>query len=152
MNRRSFNESLVSSLPLPAGEREALLALARAEGALFPKTLVSRGLLSADALRRAYESTLGISAFRREAAEERSVPQELLPLPFMRARMLIPVALENGTLVVAMADPLDADALEAVAKATGQRVVVLAGTEEEIREAIEKVYGEGSYSVERLVE
>jgi len=51
-----------------------------------------------------------------------------------------------------MADPLDADAREAVAKATGRRVVVLAGTEEEVREAIEKMYGESGSSMERLVE
>jgi general secretion pathway protein E len=51
-----------------------------------------------------------------------------------------------------MADPLDVDAREAVAKATGRRVEVQAGTEEEIREAIEKACGEGSSSMERLVE
>ena len=44
-----------------------------------------------------------------------------------------------------MADPLDADAREAVARATGKRVEVLAGTEEEIREAIEKAYGEAVF-------
>ena len=36
MNRRVFNESLVGSLNLPAGEREAMLAMARTEGASFP--------------------------------------------------------------------------------------------------------------------
>jgi general secretion pathway protein E len=51
-----------------------------------------------------------------------------------------------------MADPLDADARDAVAKATGRRVVVLAGTEEEVRETIEKMYGESGSSMERLVE
>jgi general secretion pathway protein E len=152
MNRRTFNEFLVDSLNLPAGERDAMLAMARAEGASFPKSLVSRGLLSAEALRRAYESLCGIPPFRGEGSEVKPVPAETLPLSFLRARLLVPLSLDDGTLVVAMADPLDVDAREAVAKATGRRVVVLAGTEEDVRETIEKMYGESGSSMERLVE
>ena len=152
MNRRSFNEALLASLPIPESDQEALQALARSEGAAFPKGLVSKGLLAPEALRRAYETLCGIPAFRRETAEARQVSSETLPIPFLRARLIVPVSQEDGTLVVAMADPLDVDAREAVAKATGKRVEVQAGTEEEIREAIEKVYGEGSSSMERLVE
>jgi len=152
MNRRLFNESLLASLNLPAGEREELLARVHTEGAAFAKTLVSRGLLSPEALRRAYESLCGFSPFRGEGSEVRPVSAETLPLTFLRARLLVPVSLDDGTLVVAMADPLDAEAREAVAKATGRRVVVLAGTEEEVREAIEKMYGESGSSMERLVE
>ena len=82
----------------------------------------------------------------------RAVPPDILPLPFLRSRLIVPVTLTNGTLVVAMADPLDVDGREAVAKATGRRVEVQVGTEEEIREAIEKAYGEDASSMERLVE
>jgi general secretion pathway protein E len=152
MNRHSFNEALVSSLPVPPEERESLITLALTEGSAFPKGLVARGLLTPEALRRAYENLCGFPPFQREAAEARQVPPDILPLPFLRARMILPVSLEDGTLVVAMADPMDVDGREAIAKATGRRVVVQAGTEEEIREAIEKAYGEGSSSMERLVE
>jgi general secretion pathway protein E len=51
-----------------------------------------------------------------------------------------------------MADPLDADAREAVARATGRRVEVLAGTEEGVREAIEISFGDSSSSMDRIVE
>ncbi|TFG60044.1 MAG: type II secretion system protein GspE [Deltaproteobacteria bacterium] len=129
-----------------------MLARAHTEGAAFAKTLVSRGLLSPEALRRAYESLCGFSPFRGDGSEVRPVSVETLPLTFLRARLLVPVSLDDGTLVVAMADPLDADARDAVAKATGRRVVVLAGTEEEVRETIEKMYGESGSSMERLVE
>jgi general secretion pathway protein E len=152
MNRHSFHEGLVSSLPMPPEERETLLDLARREGPGFPKALVSRGILTPEALRRAYESFCGIPPFRREAGEARQIPTDLLPLPFLRARLIVPVSLADGTLIVAMADPLDVDGREAVAKATGRRIEVQAGTEEEVREAIEKAYGEGSSSMERLVE
>ncbi len=152
MNRRSFNEALVSTLSVPSDEREALLAMARSEGQAFPKGLVARGLMTPDALRRAYENLCGVPPFQREAAEVRQIPPDILPLPFLRARMIVPVSVSDGTLVIAMADPLDVDGREAIAKATGRRVSVQVGTEEEIREAIEKAYGEGASSMERLVE
>ena len=75
-------------------------------------------------------------------------PADSLPLSFLRAKLMIPVSAADGTLTVAMADPFDTDAREAVAKATGKRVEVMAGTEEEIREAIEKEYGESGSSME----
>jgi general secretion pathway protein E len=150
--RRAFNEALVGMLPVASSEREALLAAARSEGAAFPRNLVAKGLLTPEALLGAFETLCGVPPFRREAADVRPVPSEILPLAFLRARRLVPVTLEDGKLVVAMADPLDVEAREAVARATGRRVEVLAGTEEEIREAIEKMYGEGTSSMERLVE
>src|SRR3990172_4257821 len=107
MNRRVFNESLVASLNLPAGEREELLARARTEGAAFAKGLVSPGLLSPEAPPHAYEPLGGTPPFRGEAAEVRPVPAETLPLSFLRARLLVPVSLDDGTLVVPIAYPLD---------------------------------------------
>jgi general secretion pathway protein E len=152
MNRQAFHEALVSSLAIPEGERAELLARAHTEGPAFARMLVARGLLSAEALRRAYESICGIPPFRKGAPEDRPLPPEILPLSFLRARLLVPVSLDDGMLVVAMADPLDVEVRETVAKATGRQVKVLAGTEEEVREAIEKMYGEAGSSMERLVE
>src|SRR3972149_9286149 len=127
MNRRLFNGPRGASLNLPAGEREELLARARTEGAAFAKGLVSRGLLSPESLRHAYETLCGIPPFRGEAAEVRPIPAETLPLSFLRARLLVPVSLDDGTLVVALADPLDVDARAAAAPATGRRAGGLGG-------------------------
>jgi general secretion pathway protein E len=152
VNRRTFNEALVTSLAPAPGERDALLGRARTEGAAFPRGLVARGLLSSEALRQAYVSVCGLPPFQPDASEVRPVPPDILPLPFLRARLVVPVSVENGTLVLAMADPLDTEARDSVAKATGRTVAVQAGTEEEIREAIEKGYGESASSMERLIE
>ncbi len=152
MKHRFFNESLAQSLSVPDPERQDLLALARTEGGSFPKMLIARGHLSAEAVREAYRRLCGVPPFLNKAGEERPPIQEILTLPYMRARMLVPVSLENGVMSLAMADPLDVEARETVAKATGKRIEVLAGTEEDIRETIEKGYGEGASSMDRLVE
>jgi general secretion pathway protein E len=152
ISRRAFNERLLETLAVPQAEREMLLDQARKEGAAFGRGLVARGLLTAEGLRRAYEELCGFPAFRRDPETERPLPGVALPLSFLRARLLLPVAVSDGALTVAMADPLDADAREAVARATGKRVEAVAGTEEEIREAIEKAYGDSGASMERIVE
>jgi len=152
LSRRRFNEALLATVPVSPSEMDSLNVLAAEEGAGFPRLLVSRGLLTPEGLLRAYEALCGIPAFRREPDADTPVPADLLPLSFLRARLLVPVSAADGTLTVAMADPLDANAREAVAKATGKRVEVMAGTEEEIREAIEKEYGEAGSSMGSLVE
>jgi general secretion pathway protein E len=152
LSRRRFNEMLLATLPVPPSEMESLRGLAQTEGAGFPRILVSRGLLTQEGLLRAYQALCGITAFRRDPEAETTAPAESLPISFLRAKLLVPVSVNDGALTVAMADPLDANAREAVAKATGKRVEVVAGTEEEIREAIEKGYGEAGSSMERLVE
>ncbi len=151
-NRKRFNERLLDGISiLPTGQ-EPLRELSGTLGAAFGRLLVSRGLLTPESLRRAYEELCGIPPYRRDPDTPDPVPTELLPLPFLRARLILPVVVENGTITVAMADPLDMDAREAVARATGKRVEVLAGTEEEIQEAIEKAYGDSSASMDRIVE
>ena len=152
IGRALFNERLLGLLSVPATEQPDLSALARTEGAAFPRLLVARGLVTPERLRGAYRELCGIPAFRNDPGAERPATGDALSLSFLRARLLFPLSHDNGTLTVAMADPLDSDAREAVAKATGKRIEVVAGTEEEIREAIEKAYGEAGSSMERLVE
>lgn len=151
-NRKRFNEKLLAGISTPPSEEERLRELAGAPGPAFPRLLVSRGLLTPEALLRAYEELCGIPAFRGNPDKPESVHASSLPLPFMRARLLFPVSVTNGTITRAMADPLDADAREAVARATGRRVEVLAGTEEGVREAIEISFGDSSSSMDRIVE
>ncbi|MFZ2223305.1 MAG: type II secretion system ATPase GspE [Candidatus Deferrimicrobium sp.] len=150
--RHRFNERLLASLSLSPADLESLREVARAEGAAFGRTLVARRLLPQEALRKAYESECGIPPFRSPGKEEPPAHADILPLPFLRARLLFPVALSNGTLTVAMADPLDAEAREAVSKITGKRVEVQAATEEEIRGLIERMQSEASSAMDRLVE
>src|SRR4030042_6028748 len=152
ISRRSFNERLLGNLPLPQAEREPLLELARSEGSAFARGVVARGFITAEGVRLAYEELCGIPAFRRDPDAESPAPADPLPLSFLRSKLLVPVSVADGTLTVAMADPLDSDAREAVAKVTGRRIEGVAGTEEEIREAIEKGFGEAGSSMERLVE
>lgn len=131
--------------------------------------LQARGLLSADELDRALELQkergdklgrilvdLGFVAQRdvlNALAEQLQLPvaaiagpppvtpeTERLPARFLRQARAVPVRIEDSTLVLAMADPLDFETLRAAQTATGLKVRPELALESEIHDALEKHY------------
>jgi len=96
------------------------------------------------------------AAGRLTAADlERAIPPDpaagVSPRFLKRARLL-PVAMEpDGALLVAMANPRDAEAIEALEIATGHRVVAWAAAEADIAAALDRLYS-GKSALERIVE
>lgn len=66
-----------------------------------------------------------------------------LPYRFLKEHHLVPLFLEENTLVLAMVDPGDEFALQAMAMLCGRPVRAQAGVSSEIDAAIERLYGEG---------
>ncbi len=64
----------------------------------------------------------------------------LIPESFARENILIASAMENGTLLVAMADPDDIIAIDNLQKLTEQKVLPVLGTPTGISAAIDKLY------------
>jgi general secretion pathway protein E len=75
-----------------------------------------------------------------------------LPYRFLRAFHTIPVHLESQILSIVMADPLDAETQSAVRLRTGFELKVYLGSESEIIEQLEKLYGSEEGSTEKLIE
>src|SRR6202043_262746 len=61
---------------------------------------------------------------------------------FMRQAKVIPVALNDAVLTVAMADPLDLETLAAVRGYCGLKVIPALAGEQEILDALERYYGD----------
>ncbi len=80
------------------------------------------------------------------------VPLENLPVKFMKQSRFVPLAMDGGTLTIAMAPPEDSEALEALKFAYGLDVAVQNGRAEDIFDAIERLYGASSQSIETIIE
>jgi type II secretion system protein E len=65
---------------------------------------------------------------------------------------VIPYAVENGALMVATNDPLDASLVDALRLASNMRVKLALAMQNEIAAAIKKFYGVGADTVERLMQ
>jgi general secretion pathway protein E len=71
---------------------------------------------------------------------------------FLRRYRCLPLSAESGRLRVVMADPADAATLEAIRAWTGLAVDPAVGEEAEILEAIERLYGTGSTTVQKIID
>ncbi len=77
-------------------------------------------------------------------------PFEGLSIRFLKENRCLPLKREDGQILMAMADPDDQDAFQALEVALGARVAAVPAAEEEILEYIDTVYRPGS-AMSRLV-
>lgn len=77
---------------------------------------------------------------------------ENLSVKFMKQAGFVPLDFDGRNMKVAMADPEDADTLDALVFSYGCRIEALKGKKEDILEAIDRLYGAGSQSIERIIE
>src|SRR2546425_11134770 len=76
---------------------------------------------------------------------------QLLPEPFVRRLMALPIRQEGKDLVVAMADPSDILALDEITRATGLRVQPVFTTETDLEWALAQLFDDVSGKVNKAV-
>ncbi len=105
-------------------------------------------------LTRILSVQLGIPLF--DPARDKVSPEALAAVPADLARKynVLPVTVANGTIRVALSDPLNLDALDDLRVTTHRRVEALIGADSLVSEARERHYGrlEGSRDVQEAIE
>ena len=114
--------------------------------------LINAGLLTGEQFRSAAEEFFGVPFASQEDFPKESVLFDHLSIQFMKESKFIPSRLADNTLTVIMSNPLDFYTIDAIRLATNYEVHVLAGRENEISEAIERSYGAGATSMEKIIE
>ncbi|MCP4715228.1 MAG: type II secretion system ATPase GspE [Deltaproteobacteria bacterium] len=84
--------------------------------------------------------------------QEKNLFIEGLPEGFMREIKFVPLELKDNLLCLAIGNPFDVYALEAIRAATGYDLDVRLAKESEISDTLEKLFSTGSSSMERLIE
>jgi CheY-like chemotaxis protein len=139
--RKRFGEILVAAGLVPESSMAQALQEQKRSGQRLGRVLVEMGLVSeqavADVLARqfGFKTVRGISGY--------AFPESLLKLvPSEKALkdQIFPLKVENKTLFLAMADPLDMETLDNLTFQTGLRIVPCVATPSEIRAAIQKHY------------
>jgi cellulose synthase/poly-beta-1,6-N-acetylglucosamine synthase-like glycosyltransferase len=121
--------------------RDALVAQRRT-GDRLGHILVSRGLISEDRLASALARQLQVSYVHPDALRPTAAALAELPESLCRAHRLVPLQVADRTLVVAMADPLDGEAADAVRAASRLPVRVVVAGESAIVAALERVHAD----------
>lgn len=102
--------------------------------------LIQEQYCTLDQARRLGSSILGSGPLRVVESELDPELLRLIPAELAYRHCLLPVAIDGETLVVAMADPLDLDAIDDVRVVTGLSVEPLAAEPDELRRAVESYY------------
>lgn len=152
--RDYFGETLVSQDIISREELTAALKLQRQSPDKLGELLVDIGALSQLEMVRHLSTHLGVPWVSGDGFPQVPVVEDIFSPRFMKENRCLPIQVkEDGSLVVAMADPLDSSVLDAVRLFTDfQLVEVVVAAESELLDRIDKFYGNETTTLGRLVE
>ncbi len=137
VSHKLLGQMLVERGLLPEEDLQKALALQRERKGRLGKILLDLGYVSQQDLQSVLSEQLGIP--RVDPAELQEVPMEAATLPsgFLRQALLYPYRVDDGTVFIAMADPLDSDNIRAIEQLMGRKVEVRLASEAAILKALD---------------
>src|SRR5439155_11930116 len=106
------------------------------------KILVDLGFIALRDVLAALSDQLGVPLVTPDGPPPAAPEIDGLSARFLRQCRFYPIAMDDCTLTIAMADPLDFETISAVRGFCGLKVQTAMAAEQEILDAIEKHYGE----------
>lgn len=150
------DEELIERLVAAGRLREQDLGRARRlheeSGGSLVSLMVKLGLVSERDVAESLAELLDIPLFGVKDYPEVPATNGQLSLRFMKQHHIVPVAEDDDELVVAVADPQDEFAMDALRLAANKPVSIRVGVQSEIDDAIERLYGGGRSAMGQIVE
>jgi general secretion pathway protein E len=150
---RTLGEWLVAADLLSELDLKRTMKLAEQQHPRRPlaNLLVDAGLVSERDVARVIAACHGLPLLSQSDYPVQALCTDILSRRFLQDRRVIPVALGDHSVTLAMADPFDEFAARAVALATGKRVACHLGVPSEISAALEELYGEGRTAMGQIL-
>ncbi len=151
-SHKLLGEILIEQGKLSRDDLERVLLAQKETRMRIGRQLITMGFVSEEDVLRALSLQLGISFVSAKEYPAEPVIVEGITAKFMKQNKFAPVALQDGTLTIAMYDPLDVSTIEAITMATGLAVIVGIGKEDDILKIVEDLYGSGASSMDRIID
>ncbi len=148
----SLGDLLIERGRLERAGVERARRLAEGSGERLHVLLPKLGLVSERDLAEALSERLDLPLVGSADFPEVPLLEERLSPRFLRESHVLPIAEGPEGLVLAMADPLDSYAIDALRLISGADLVVCVAEPSELEAAIERLYGQGGGGLNRLVE
>jgi general secretion pathway protein E len=142
-----LGEMLVQRRLIGPEELERALDLQKERDEKLGKILIDLGFIAQRDVLACLAEQWDVELVTLDGPPPVSPETERIAVRFLRQARAIPVAIGEDTLKLAMADPLDVETMAVVRAATGLRVTPVLAAEQEIRDALEKYYGEEDRTV-----
>jgi general secretion pathway protein E len=137
-----LGEMLMARKLIEAEDLERALEIQRERGDKIGKIFVDLGFLAMKDMLSALADQLDLPLVTIEGTPPVSPELEGLAPRFLWQSKCLPYALQDSTLLLAMADPLDFETRATVASFTGLQVEPVLAVEQEILDGIDRYYGE----------
>jgi len=137
----SIGAVLFKSQLITEQELEAALEAQKVSGCRIGEALVRQGVVTQEDIDWALANQLNIPYVRlkKESIDDAAVAK--VPGELARRYQIFPLFLSGSELSVAMADPLNKEAIDALSRVTGCQVTISVGLVREIRELQDLAYG-----------
>jgi general secretion pathway protein E len=137
-----LGEILIAKQLITQEDLDRALEIQKERGEKLGKIFVDLGFVAARDVLQALSEQLDIPLVTIDGPPAVSPETEQLAPRFLRQFRCLPVSLQDHTVVLAMADPLDFETRTAVASCTGLKVVPVLAAEQEILDAVDRFYGQ----------
>ncbi len=137
-----LGEILIGRGQLTQDDLNRGLELQRERGDKLGRVLVDLGFVAQKDVTLALAEQLSLPVAKLEGPPLVSPETERLSARFLRQTRALPLRMDDGALVLAMADPLDFETLASVRSATGLRVKPEIAFESELADALDRYYVE----------
>ena len=142
--RKRLGEILMERKLISQEDLDRALELQRDRGDKLGKALVDLGFIAMRDVLAALSDQLGFPLVSIDGPPAVSPETESLSPRFLRQFRCLPIAFEDHTVTLAMADPLDFETIATVRNCTGLNVRPALANEQEIVDAIERYFGEAA--------
>jgi len=137
-----LGEMLIERRQIERDDLDRALEIQKERGDKLGKVLVDLGFIAARDVLAALAEQLGVPLAVLDGPPSASSEIQGLSPRFMRQCHFLPMAADDSTVTLAMADPLDFETVSAVRGFCGLKVRTALAAEQDILDAIDKYYGE----------
>jgi len=147
-----LGQTLLDEGKLTKGELDNALQLQQNSDEPLSRLLIKLGMVSEGDVAGALAKQLSLPLLKESELLSIVPFEENLSTVFLKEHNVLPLTMDEDAVVVAMADPLDRYAINAISLFFQKRVECRIGQSTDIQAAIERVYGTGKTQMARIVE
>ena len=152
LEEQNIGDLLVAEGKLQGADLERALIVNESDDKGLGPLLVRLGLVSDQDLLSTYAKAYKLDLLTEEELPDVPIEDAELSIKFLKENNVVPLSTTDDQMTVAIADPEDSYALQAIEMATSKSVVTRLATITQIERTLDQLYGEGKSSMEGIVE
>lgn len=149
--KKRLGDMLISAGHITEEQLGLALREQQRTGALLGEILCNLGLVTHELITFTLAESAGVEYLKLKECRFSAELMKAVPEAFARRHRLVPIALENGVLKVAMANIFDITTVDDLERLTKYYVEIKAATEDDIMAAIDRCYGTKEGEAQEIV-